>query len=126
MAAPAKHIRHGFGAVRPYLYGRLDAADFVQQVFDAEILEKLPGKGYHLEARIGDSAIVIEACEPSHPTAKPASIYVYVDDVDATYARAIKFGAVSVSPPEDKPYQERACGVKDSYGNTWYIATYTG
>jgi PhnB protein len=35
-------------------------------------------------------------------------------------------GATSVSAPENKPYQERACGVRDSFGNTWYISTYIG
>ena len=54
------------------------------------------------------------------------AIYVYVDDVDAAYQRAMRFGATSISPPENKPYQERGCGVHDSFGNTWYIATYTG
>ena len=122
----SKHIRHGFGAVRPYLYGRGDSGEFIKQVFGAEILENLPvgNKGFHIEARIGDSALVIEAGDPPHPGGKPASIYVYVEDVDAAYARAIKFGATSVAAPEDKPYQERGCGVRDSFGNTWYIATY--
>ena len=41
-------------------------------------------------------------------------------------ARAMAAGATSVAAPEDKPYQERAAGIKDSFGNTWYIATYTG
>jgi PhnB protein len=33
-------------------------------------------------------------------------------------------GAEEVAPPEDKPYGERVAGVKDSFGNTWWIATY--
>jgi PhnB protein len=51
---------------------------------------------------------------------------VYVDDVDAAYQRALASGATSITAPEDKPYQERSAGVKDSFGNIWYIATYTG
>ena len=38
----------------------------------------------------------------------------------------MEMAATSITPPQDKRYQERACGVKDSFGNTWYIATYTG
>ena len=68
--------------------------------------------------------VVLEVCDPPHPGGAPASIYVYVDDVDAAYRRAIAAGAISVSEPSDKPYPERSAGIKDSYGNTWYIATY--
>jgi uncharacterized glyoxalase superfamily protein PhnB len=33
-------------------------------------------------------------------------------------------GAEEIAPPEDKPYGERTAGVKDGFGNTWWIATY--
>ncbi len=62
--------------------------------------------------------IVMEVSDPPHPSAKPASIYVYVDDVDAAYQRALEAGATSIATPENKPYQERAAGVVDSFGNT--------
>ena len=55
-----------------------------------------------------------------------ASIYVYVPDVDATYARALQAGAEPLAAPEDKPYQERLGGVRDAFGNVWYISTYVG
>jgi PhnB protein len=51
---------------------------------------------------------------------------LYVRDVDGAYKRALEAGASSLARPEDRPYQERAAGVKDSFGNIWYIATYTG
>jgi PhnB protein len=51
---------------------------------------------------------------------------LYVRDVDGAYKRALEAGASSLAPPEDRPYQERAAGLKDSFGNIWYIATYTG
>jgi PhnB protein len=124
----SKHIRHGVGSVRPYLYGRLDMLELVKRAFGAVELERLEaGKGgFHVEAKIGDSMIVMEVNDPPHPSGKPASIYVYIDDVDAAYQRALAAGATSVAAPEDKPYQERAAGVKDSFGNIWWIATYTG
>jgi PhnB protein len=127
MSSATKHIRHGVGSVRPYLYGRLDMLELVKRAFGAVELEHLKmGNGAHVEAKIGDSMIVMEVSDPPHPGGKPASIYVYVDDVDASYQRALAAGATSVAAPEDKPYQERAAGVKDSFGNIWYIATYTG
>src|SRR5271167_1749840 len=128
MRNASKHIRHGVGSVRPYLYGHLDMLELVRRAFGAVELERLEAgnKGFHVEAKIGDSMIVMEVSDPPHPSAKPASIYVYVDDVDAAYQRALASGATSITAPEDKPYQERAAGVKDSFGNIWYIATYTG
>jgi PhnB protein len=127
MANATKHIRQGVGSVRPYLYGRPDMLELVRRAFGAVELEHHKmGNGAHVEAKIGDSMIVMEVCDPPHPGGKPASIYVYVEDVDAAYARAIAAGATSVAAPEDKPYQERAAGVKDSFGNTWWIATYKG
>jgi PhnB protein len=63
---------------------------------------------------------------PAHVKPTPASIYVYVADVDRAYRGALDAGATSLAAPEDKPYQERGAGVKDTFGNIWYIATYTG
>ena len=68
--------------------------------------------------------VVLEVGDPPHPGGTPASIYVYVEDVDAAYKRALEAGANAVGAPSDKPYQERSAGIKDSYGNIWYIATY--
>ncbi len=127
MRTANKHIRHGVGSVRPYLYGRLDMLELVKRAFGAVELEHLKmGNGAHVEAKIGDSMVVMEVSDPPHPGAKPASIYVYVEDVDDAYQRALAAGATSVTAPENKPYQERAAGIKDSFGNIWYIATYTG
>jgi PhnB protein len=126
MSTKQKHIRHGIGSVRPYLYGRLDLPNLLKQAFGAEELERLPvgDHGFHIETKIGDSIVVLEVGEPPHPGGTQASIYVYVEDVDAAYKRAIAAGATSVAEPSDKPYQERGAGIKDSYGNIWYIATF--
>ena len=126
MNAALPYVNHGFGVVRPYIYARLDGIAFLERVFDAEIVEKhgFSSSAFHVEARIGDSMVVLEASDPPHPSAAPASVYVYVEDVDAVYARALEAGATSITPPEVKPYQERQCGVQDSFGNTWWISTY--
>lgn len=124
--AGASYVRHGVGAVRPYLYGNLDLIEFVQEVFGAVELERFAfrPRSFHVEAAIGDSVVVLEVGDPPAAIAAPASIYVYVPDVDAAYGRALEAGAEEIAPPEDKPYHERAAGVKDSFGNTWWIATY--
>ena len=114
--------------MRPYLYGGLDLPDFVQQVFGAEELERheFSERSFHYEARIGDSVIVIEAGDlPPDVSGTKASIYVYVEEVDHTYARALELGATSVAAPEDKPYAERSAGFIDTFGNTWWISRYT-
>jgi PhnB protein len=123
-----KHVRHGFGTVRPYIHGHLDLWEFVKHAFGAVEIERheFNEKSFHIEARIGDSVIVLETGDPPHPEAAPGSIYVYAADVDETYRRALERGATSIAAPEDKPYQERNCGVRDTFGNTWWIATYRG
>ena len=121
------YIRHGVGTVRPYLYGPSALVDWVKQTFAAQELERTEAEnGQHVELKIGDAVVVLETGDPPLSFATPASVYVYVDDVDAAYKRAIAAGAQSIAAPEDKPYDERGAGVKDSFGNTWWIATYTG
>ncbi|MGE5334749.1 MAG: VOC family protein [Nitrososphaerota archaeon] len=121
------YIRHGFGAARPYLYGNADLPDFVRQVFGAEEVERAGNgdEGAHVEMKIGDSVLVLET-GVTHETATRASVYVYVPDVDAAYQRALRLGATSVAEPADKPYMDRNAGVKDSFGNTWWIGTHIG
>jgi PhnB protein len=121
------HIRHGVGAVRPFVFGRLDLLEFVAGVFGAVELERnTVDNGFHVQMRIGDSVIVLSAMEPPYAAATRASTYVYVDDVDAVYARAIAAGARSLGHPEQRPFHERTASVEDGFGNIWYLATYTG
>jgi PhnB protein len=53
----------------------------------------------------------------------PAFLYVYVDDVDATYQRAVDAGAEVIETPCNQFYGDRRAMVKDSYGNVYQIAT---
>jgi len=121
-----KHIRHGMGAVRPYLYGKLDLADLVKHAFGAIELERhaYGNNEFHVEAQIGDSVVAMELSDQPEEQTTRASIYVYVEDVDACYKQALEKGATSINEPEDKPYSERSAGVKDSFGNTWWISTF--
>ena len=128
MAQRLRHVRHGISSARSYVHGHVALWDLVKYAFGAIELERheFGPKSFHIEAQIGDSVVVLEAGDPPHPEGTPSSTYVYVPDVDVAYRRALQRGATSIAAPEDKPYQERQAGVRDTFGNTWWIATYQG
>ncbi len=76
-------------------------------------------------ARIGDSVVMISD-GGGEREAMPAFLYVYVENADETYQRAIAAGAESIERPGDMPYGDRRATVRDSWGNVWQIATYRG
>ena len=75
----------------------------------------------HAEVKVGDSLVMLGQ---SNDQWKPmtGAFYLWIDDVDATYAKALQAGATSQSAPEDKPYGHRNAGVVDPSGVTWWIA----
>ena len=122
-----KHIRHGVGSVRPYIHGPVTLIDFIKQVFGAVELERheFDSESFHVELQIGDSVIALEAGKlPENVTAWTSSVYVYVENVDATYKKAMQLKAESIAAPVDKPYMERQAGFRDAAGNTWWVGTY--
>jgi len=74
------------------------------------------------EIRIGDSLIMIS---DGGGLREPVSafLYVYVEDVDETYHRAVEEGAETLELPSDQPYGDRRAMVKDPWGNLWQIAS---
>ena len=56
----------------------------------------------------------------------PAFLYVYVEDADSAYRRALEGGATSIEEPSDLPYGDRRAMVRYRWGNTWQIATHGG
>ena len=54
----------------------------------------------------------------------PGFLHLYVTDTDAAYRRVIQAGAISVTEPADQFYGDRSGGVKDRFGNLWWIATH--
>jgi PhnB protein len=71
--------------------------------------------------RIGDSNLMIGGVGPRPATS--AFLYLYVDDADQTYGRAVAAGAKSLEEPLDTPYGDRRAMVEDRWGNVWQIAT---
>jgi PhnB protein len=123
-----KAIPEGYHSVTPYLtvHGVPTLIDFMKQAFEAQEIERMTrpdGTIGHAEVKIGDSIVMMgEAGGQWQPM--PGSIYLYVNDVDATYKRALRAGAVSTMEPIDQFYGDRSAGVKDPSGNQWWIATH--
>ena len=123
-----KVVPEGYHSITPYLI--VQGADkliaFIKAVFDAKVLMSTvnpDGKIGHTEARIGDSVLMLsEARGEWH--AMPTTLYVYVEDADFTYQKAIDAGATSVMPVQDQTYGDRSGGVKDMCGNQWWMATH--
>jgi len=74
----------------------------------------------HAEIRIGDSTLMLGQGNAEWK-ALSAALYLWIDDVDATYRKALAAGATSQSEPEDKPYGHRNAGIIDPNGITWWI-----
>lgn len=131
--APASFTREGFRTVTPYIVAQ-DAPgliDFVGRVFGGEELSRAIGSagGVHAEVRIGDSMVMIGGGAPDlswRGDSKPSAFHLYVPDTDTVFARAVEAGATVIHPPADMEYGERSGGVKDAWGNCWYIATSAG
>lgn len=94
--------------------------EFVRAVFHArgEFRAGLPA-----EIRIGDSVVMISGGDGLREPMR-AFLYVYVEDTDAVYRRAIAAHAVSLEAPADLPYGDRRAMVRDPWGNRWQIATH--
>ena len=124
----AKVAPEGYHTVTPYLIvqGAGKLVEFLKTVFDAKVMMTTvnpEGKLGHTEVRIGDSVVMLSEARGEYH-AMPTMLYVYVEDADATYARAIAAGATPVRPVEDQSYGDRSGGVKDMCGNQWWMATH--
>lgn len=125
--APAKWRPEGFRSLTPYLVARgADRLiDFLKEAFGAEelgIVKRPDGTVLHAEVRIGDSVVELGDGGEAWPS-RPAAIHLYVEDADATYARAVAAGATTLNPPTDMPYGDREADITDPFGNNWYIGT---
>jgi PhnB protein len=121
-------IPQGYHNVTPYLTVR-DAdrlIEFLKTVFNAQLVERHDrpdGKIMHAEVRIGDSMLMVsEACEQMG--AMPSHLYLYVEDTDSTYQRALDAGSETIMNPENQFWGDRMGGVKDPWGNLFWIGTH--
>ena len=118
----------GAPTLQPYLHPlRAEPViNFMKRAFGAEELGRYAapdGVIHHTTVRIGNAHMEMgEAHGPYQPM--PTMFYLYVEDCDALYKRAMSAGATSISEPKDQPYGDRSGGVVDPFGNKWYIATH--
>ena len=102
--------------------------NFLEQAFGAQVVERHQsdqGFVYHSKVRIGDSIVEMgEAHDQWQP--RQSAIYLYVEDVDATYRQALSAGATSALEPTNQPYGDRSAWVNDEFGNVWYLSTWQG
>ena len=122
------HVPKGLFSVNPYLHPRRaePLISFLKRAFGAEEVAKYAspdGVVHHAQIRVGDS--VLEMGE-AHGKYEPmeAMFYLYVPNMEAVYRQALAAGATSFQEPTDQPYGDRNAGVKDAFGNKWYIATH--
>ena len=111
--------RPGFHSVTPRIVVTDAAAQiaFLRAAFGATGEQP---EGRPAEMRIGDAVILVS--QAGARDAFPAFLYLYVDDADAGFARALAAGAVVLEPPLDTPYGDRRAMVRDPLGNLWQIA----
>lgn len=114
----------GNNRVMPYLilkdgFGFIEFAKNILSATEAAIYRTEDGGLMHGEIMIGDSKIMIGEASDKWP-ASPAGMFIYVADVDKTYAEALAAGASSIMEPVNQDYG-RSGGIKDSWGNTWWI-----
>jgi PhnB protein len=125
---PVNYIPEGCQSVIPYFVVD-DAAGlirFLEATFGAVERERHPtpeGRIMHAEVKVGDCYIMMGDANEKF-SAMPMNTYVYVEDVDATYRKGLEAGATSTMEPADQFYGDRSAGVKDRWGNTWWIGTH--
>ena len=105
---------------------------FLKNVFEVvprgEIKYRDDNSVQHTEIQIGDSVIMMGEPSPEFPDVKTTKcgMYIYVDDCDAVYEKALAHGGRSISEPADYPHGDRFAGIEDFAGNTWWIVTHIG
>lgn len=137
MATPGKPVPQGYHTATPYLTIKNagEAIDFYKRAFGAEEIVRMPspdGKGVmHAEIKIGNSMLMIADEWPQADCKSPktlggtsVNIFLYVQDVDATFQKAVSAGAKATMPPTDMFWGDRYSKVVDPYGHSWGIATH--
>jgi PhnB protein len=131
-----KAIPDGYPRVSPHLsvVGGADAIDFYTSIFGASERMRMAapdGSVVHAEIQIGDSVLMIGeempgGVDPSPKTlgGSPVALFVYLEDVDDVFRRAVEAGATAVSEPEDQFYGDRVGMFDDPFGHRWNVATH--
>ena len=122
------YVPKGLFNVNPYLHPRRaePLISFLKRAFEAEEVAKYAspdGVVHHAVVRVGDSVLEMGEAHGKYDT-MDAMFYLYVPNMEDVYRQALAAGATSFQEPTDQPYGDRNAGVKDAFGNKWYIATH--
>jgi PhnB protein len=137
-AAKPSPVPNSYRRVTPSLTvaGAVKALEFYGAVFGATERMRFPGPDAaiaHAEIQIGDSVVIVEDEDPQRGTkapppgglpGSPASLFIYVEDVDAVIARAVELGATLQRPAEDQFYGDRDGYIVDPFGHGWTVASH--
>jgi PhnB protein len=108
--------------------GATQAIEFYKKAFGAEVLDQAPDpsgkKIWHAALRVGDSMLFVNDIFPEMGgSASHSGLWLYVNDVDASFKRAVDAGAKGLQPPADMFWGDRMAHVLDPFGQKWAIAT---
>ena len=123
------NIPEGYGTVFPYIFAT-DAAgylSFLERAFAAEIIgrtEAPDGTVANARVRIGTTSFMVSEARGQFKPSQ-AAFYIFVEDADETYRRALRIGAGDIHAPRAMDYGEKQGGVTDPSGNTWWISART-
>ncbi|MGC3944623.1 MAG: VOC family protein [Chryseolinea sp.] len=98
--------------------------DFLVKAFDARITNETRGADgliQHGEVVIGDTNVMIGRSSEKYPQ-RQSMCFVYVENVESTHRRMLMLGASEIMSPDNRPYGMRESGVRDHFGNEWWIA----
>jgi PhnB protein len=133
MTKAAKSVPEGYHTITPQI--TLDDAantiEWYKKALGAEELNRSvgpDGKVMHAELKIGDSRIMMNDAmaggkAPRTLGGSPASLWLYVDDSDALFGRAVAAGATVQRPISDQFWGDRGGAITDPAGYTWWIST---
>ncbi len=136
MKSDVKPIPEGYQAITPYLtvHDAAKAIDFYKEAFGAEERHRMTlpdGKSVaHAELKIGDSIFMLsdempgQSCEPSAVGESCVGFYLYVNDVDDVFERAVAAGATVKEPLKDQFWGDRVGKIADPSGHVWMLATH--
>lgn len=132
----ANPIPEGYHSLTPYLAveDASRAIEFYKDAFGAEEILRMPGPGgsvAHAELQIGDSKLMLSDPFPQSNVRPPserggptASVFMYVEDADATFEQAKSAGATVVMELEDMFWGDRFGTLADPFGHVWSLATH--
>jgi PhnB protein len=134
MAKKAQAIPKGYHTVTPSLVvaGAAKAIDFYKKALGAEEIMRFPGpdgKIMHAEIKIGDSVIMLGDEAPDQGSrgprtigGTPVSFFIFGENVDAAWKRAVDAGAKPIMPLDDQFWGDRTGCLEDPFGHHWWLA----